>query len=210
MKIHCKYDELIEVQSLKPHPKNRNSHPKEQIKRLAQILEYQGFRYPIKVSRASGFVTSGHGRIEAAKLNGWTQVPVNYQEYESEEQEYADLIADNSIASWSELDLSEINVDIVGLGPDFNIDLLGIENFEIEPADKAEIDPDVEFSKEIDEKNDYIVLLFNDKQEFKQACEKLEIKRIKQQLSPNNSNSSFCVSGVGRIIDGKPIIDRLG
>lgn len=133
MKIHCKYDELVDPKSLKQHPKNRNNHPQDQIKRLAQILDYQGFRYPIKVSKASGFVTSGHGRIAAAILNGWTEVPVNYQEYESQEQEYADLVADNSIASWSELDLSGINTDIGDLGPDFDIDLLGIKNFEIDP-----------------------------------------------------------------------------
>jgi hypothetical protein len=136
MKIHCKYDELVVLQYLKPHPKNRNIHPPEQIKQLAKILEYQGFRYPIKVSKRSGYVTSGHGRIAAAKLNGWNAVPVNYQEYESEEQEYADLTADNAIASWAELDLSGINIDLAELGPDFDISLLGIEDFVLEPCDK--------------------------------------------------------------------------
>lgn len=142
MKIQCKYDALIDVAILKPHPKNRNKHPKEQIERLAKILEYQGFRYPIKVSKQSGFVTSGHGRIAAAKINGWKQVPVNYQDYNDETQEYADLTADNSIASWAELDLSFINTDIGDLGPDFDIDLLGIKDFVIEPADKFQGDED--------------------------------------------------------------------
>lgn len=136
MKIRCTYDKLVPLSELKPHPKNRNDHPDDQIARLSQILEYQGWRYPVKVSLLSGYVTSGHGRIEAAKKNGWTEVPVNFQEYESEEQEYADLIADNSIASWSELDLSAINTDIGDLGPDFDIDLLGLKDFLIEPAEK--------------------------------------------------------------------------
>lgn len=136
MKIRCLYDKMVKVGDLKPHPKNRNNHPDEQIQRLAQILEYQGFRYPIKVSKASGYITSGHGRLMAAKKLGMKEVPVNFQEYESEEQEYADIVADNSIASWSELDFSGINADIGDLGPDFDIDLLGIKNFEIEVADK--------------------------------------------------------------------------
>lgn len=59
------------VKNLKSHPKNRNKHPEDQLRRLAEILKYQGWRYPIKVSKRSGFVTSGHGRIEAAKINGW-------------------------------------------------------------------------------------------------------------------------------------------
>lgn len=140
MKVHCKFDEMKPISELTTHPKNRNAHPKDQIERLAKILDYQGWRYPVKISKRSGFVTSGHGRIEAAKLNGWTKVPVNFQDYESEEQEYADLIADNSIASWSELDFAAINADIPDLGPDFNLDLLGIRDFELEPADKQDGD----------------------------------------------------------------------
>lgn len=136
MLIRCLYDKLAPIAELRPHPKNRNAHPADQIKRLAKILEYQGFRYPIKVSKLSGHITSGHGRLEAAKLNGWTEVPVNYQDYEDETQEYADLQADNAIASWAELDFSGINADLGDLGPDFDIDLLGIKNFEIDAADK--------------------------------------------------------------------------
>ncbi len=135
MIIHCKETKLVPISELKPHPKNRNKHPKDQIERLAQILKYQGWRYPIKVSTRTGLVTSGHGRIEAAKLLGWNEVPVSYQDYISDEQEYADLVADNTIALWSEIDFSGINTDIGDLGPDFDIDLLGIKNFEIEPAD---------------------------------------------------------------------------
>ncbi len=136
MKINCLYDTLLPVAECSPHPKNRNKHPKDQIKRLAEILKYQGWRYPIKISNRSHFVTSGHGRIEAARFNGWDTVPVNFQDYDSEEQEYADVQADNAIASWAELDLSGINADIGDLGPDFNIDLLGLKDFVLEPADK--------------------------------------------------------------------------
>jgi DNA modification methylase len=142
MTIRCTFKKLVSISELKSHPKNRNKHSKEQIQRLAKILEYQGFRYPIKVSNRSGFVTSGHGRIEASKLNKWLDVPVDYQDYESEEQEYADVQADNAIASWAELDLSEINADLGDLGPDFDIDYLGINNFEIEVADKGLCDED--------------------------------------------------------------------
>ena len=131
MKTHCLFDQLVHVNDLIPHPKNRNSHPDDQIKRLARILEFQGWRYPVKVSKRSGFVTSGHGRIEAAKANGWEQIPVNFQDYDSDEQEYADVQADNAIASWSELDLSGINSDLCDLGPDFDLDLLGIKDFEL-------------------------------------------------------------------------------
>jgi len=141
-KIHCQYSKLISVKELKPHPKNRNKHSKEQIERLAKILEYQGWRYPIKVSNQTGFITSGHGRLMAAQKLSLKEVPVSYQDYESEEQEYADVQSDNAIASWAELDLSGINLDLQELGPDFDLDLLGIKDFTLDVSEKGQCDED--------------------------------------------------------------------
>lgn len=138
MIVHCAHDAMVSVKELKPNPLNRNSHPKDQVERLAKILEYQGWRYPIKVSKRSGLITSGHGRLEAAKLLKLKEVPVSFQDYTDEAQEYADLTADNAIASWSELDLSGINSDMMDLGPDFDLDLLGIKDFVLEPVEKLE------------------------------------------------------------------------
>jgi len=139
MKIHCTDTVLVPVKDLKPHPKNRNKHSEEQIERLAKILEYQGWRYPIKVSKLSGFITSGHGRLEAAKLLKIENVPVSFQEYENSDQEYADVQSDNAIASWSELDLPEINKDVAELNHDFDFELLGIKYFSVEPMGKFEM-----------------------------------------------------------------------
>lgn len=136
MKVHCLYDKLIPIADLKFHTKNPNKHTDNQVKRLAQILEFQGWRYPIKVSKLSGYITSGHGRVLAAIENKWKEVPVNYQEYENEDQEYADIVSDNSIAAWSELDFGMINFELQNFGPEFDIDLLGIKNFTLDMFDK--------------------------------------------------------------------------
>jgi hypothetical protein len=126
MKIKCLYDKLVPVEDLKPNPKNPNKHSKSQIKTIADILDYQGWRLPIKVSRLSGMVTSGHGRIEAAKLNNWKEVPVNYQEYESPEQEYADLVADNTLAALAELDRDMVMFEAEKM-PELDIKLLAMK-----------------------------------------------------------------------------------
>lgn len=141
MKIHCEAREMP-IEGLKTHPKNRNKHSKEQIERLCKILTYQGWRYPIKVSNLSGFITSGHGRLMAARKLGLKTVPVSFQDYDSDEQEYADVQSDNAIASWAELDMSMINEDIGDLGPDFDLELLGIKNFTVDVAEKGLIEDD--------------------------------------------------------------------
>ena len=133
MNIYCKYDDLVSPIALKEHPKNRNKHSKEQIDRLAKLYDYHGIRHPIIVSKLSGYIVAGHGRREAAIKAKVKEMPVVYQDFDSEEAEYAFIQADNAIALWAELDLSGINADIADLGPDFDIDLLGIKNFEIDP-----------------------------------------------------------------------------
>ena len=134
--IASKEINIVSIKEIKINPKNRNKHSKEQIERLVEIIGYQGFRSPLIVSNRTGLVVAGHGRLQAAKKLKFKEVPVMYQDFENDEQEYACMVSDNAIASWSELDLSQINTDIQDLGPDFNIDLLGIKGFTIDVADK--------------------------------------------------------------------------
>lgn len=138
MKVQSKDIVLEDISKLVFNPKNNNKHPKEQIDRLAKLIEFQGFRNPVVVSNRTGFVVAGHGRIEAAKKLKMDKVPVMYQDFESEAQEYAYLTSDNAIAAWAELDLSAVNTEMLDLGPDFDIDLLGIKDFVIEPIEKFE------------------------------------------------------------------------
>jgi DNA modification methylase len=135
MNVHCKYDELVEVNKLKPHPKNRNKHPEDQIDRLAKILKYQGLRAPIVVSRLSGKIVKGHGTLQAIKKNGWDKAPVVLQDFEDDDQEWLFVQSDNAIAMWAELDLKGINKDLGDLGP-FDIDLIGIKDFTVTPEEK--------------------------------------------------------------------------
>lgn len=138
----------VEVSSLKPHPKNPNKHTDDQIERLAKLMRYQGFRSPIVVSNLSGYIVAGHGRLLAAKKLKLEKVPVSFQDFSDHEQEYAHMTADNAIAEWATLDLGNINEELESLGPDFDLDFLGIKDFELEPADKyadkdADAVPDV-------------------------------------------------------------------
>jgi hypothetical protein len=68
-------------------------------------------------------------------LLGENNAAVVYQHFENEDQRYAFVQSDNAIANWAELDLAGINADLKEMGP-FDIDLLGIEGFTVDVADK--------------------------------------------------------------------------
>lgn len=138
LKTKCRFDEMVPVGSLFPHPKNRNKHPEAQIERLAKMIEYQGIRAPIVVSRLSGKIVKGHGTLEAIRKAGGLVAPVVYQDFDDSDQEYAFVQGDNAVAEWAELDLSEINLDLGDLDPSFDIDMLGFKNFKVDVSNKTE------------------------------------------------------------------------
>lgn len=144
MKIAIKEIVLVDPRELKPHPHNKKlrKHSKEAIERTALVLEYQGWRYPIIVSNQSGYINVGHKRQMAALLRGWEKVPVSYQDFESDEQEISNVISDNAMNEWDAIDRAGVNDLVVDLGPDFNVDWLGLKDFTLDIADKFEGDPD--------------------------------------------------------------------
>lgn len=127
--------EMKKLDSLVDSHFQRNKHSKEQIERLALIMREEGVTHPIFITKGTNRICFGHGRRDAALLNQWTEFPTCEVEFENDDQEYRMVQSDNAIASWAELDFAQINLDLPNLGP-FDINLLGIKDFVVEPMDK--------------------------------------------------------------------------
>lgn len=90
--VNCSFSRIVSVADLKPHPRNPNGHDSRQIGLLAKIMAHQGWRSPIVVSERSGMIVAGHGRLLAAKAMGLGEVPVDFQQFATDEDEYAHLL----------------------------------------------------------------------------------------------------------------------
>lgn len=126
----------LPIRDLRPNPANSNKHSDEQIERLVKLIKYYGWRQPIIISNRSGLIAAGHARLLAAKAMGMSEVPVQYQNFEDDDEERGFLVSDNAIASWAELDLSLINTQLGDFDPGFDLDLLGIKDFTLDMSDK--------------------------------------------------------------------------
>jgi len=126
MEIKAKEIKIEPIEKIVPNPKNANIHSEEQLERLSKLVDFQGFRVPLIVSNRTGFLVAGHGRLEMAKRNNIKELPVIYQDFESEAQEYAFLISDNEIARWAELDYQKMEVELAEL-PELDRDLLALK-----------------------------------------------------------------------------------
>lgn len=140
IKVNCAYTEMVEVAKLHPHPKNPNRHPAKQVRLLAKVIEHQGWRAPIIVSKRSGYIIAGHGRLEAAKQLKLASVPVDYQEFATEADEIAHLVADNKLPELSDMDMNALNelIKIDILSADLDIELTG---FDQDAFDKISVGP---------------------------------------------------------------------
>jgi len=133
IEIWCSYDKLVPIDDLKPNPRNPNTHPARQIELLAKNIRYFGFRHPITVSKLSGCIVAGHGRLLAARELGLQIVPVDYQDFASDNDEIAVLVADNRLAELASLDLNSLESVINDLKVDgFDTLLTGFDESDLD------------------------------------------------------------------------------
>jgi ParB-like nuclease domain len=131
--VWCQHEKLVPIEEIIPNPHNPNTHPQRQIELLAKNIRHFGWRHPITVSKLSGHIVTGHGRLMAAKHLGLRIVPVDFQEFCSESDELAVLVADNRLAELASVDLNELEKIAAGW-KDANFDTLlaGFEPVDLE------------------------------------------------------------------------------
>jgi DNA modification methylase len=157
--VYCSHTEMRDPASLVEHPRNYNTHPAEQIRLLAKIIKHQGWRNPITVSKRSGYVVKGHGRLAAALQLGCSEVPVDVQEYKDEASEYADMIADNRIAELAEADqdaLKGLLTDDVFEGFDLDLTGFGDLDFLNDEIDNTDLNDDSENAEDLIDQGDIL------------------------------------------------------
>jgi hypothetical protein len=156
IEVRCSFDKLVPLGELKPNPRNPNTHPQRQIELLAKNIRYFGWRQCVTVSRQSGLIVSGHGRLMAAKHLGVEVVPVDYQDFASENDELAVLVADNRLAELSTVDLNELEkIASEWKAADFDTILAGFEPADLDSllnpgGDEDDEDDDDRHDKDLD------------------------------------------------------------
>ena len=128
--------EWVSIGLLRPNPRNARTHSRRQIRKIAASIREFGFLNPVLIDDTN-MVLAGHGRLEAARLEGLGQVPVVRFGHLTVAQKRAYLIADNKIAEQAGWDREMLAVELGEL-----IDLLPAEGFDVALTgfEAAEID----------------------------------------------------------------------
>lgn len=119
---------------LHPDPRNARVHSKQQIRQIARSIQSFGFNVPVLID-TNNQILAGHGRVEAAKSLGLSQIPVITLDHLTKEQAQAFAIADNRLtenATWNEVLLGEIFSELSTLDLSFSLEDTGFTMSEID------------------------------------------------------------------------------
>lgn len=102
------------ISKIVPYERNPRQHPQDQIDLLAESMKSDGVTAPILVDE-KGIILAGHGRLAAAKQNGFEKYPVVIAEGWSEQKKAAVRLKDNQIALLSTYDNDLLRLELTDL-----------------------------------------------------------------------------------------------
>lgn len=192
----------MKISEIKPY-KNNPRNNEEAVEPTAKSIKEFGWQGNPIILDKNNVIIAGHTRYKAAKKLGMDEVPVVIASNLTPEQVKALRLADNKvgeIADWDDGLLDDELNDIL----DIDMSDFGFE--EDEPEEKPEeVEPEVPFSTELLEENNYIVLKFDNKVDWLQAQTVFGLKTVKDAIS----KPSFKRKGIGRVIDGAEAINKI-
>ncbi|OQA29789.1 MAG: ParB-like nuclease domain protein [Betaproteobacteria bacterium ADurb.Bin341] len=131
MNKHTERLELVSIDKLIPYANNARTHSDEQIKKIQASLREFGFVNPVLIDKDCGII-AGHGRVEAAKREGMTEVPCVWVEHLTEAQKRAYILADNKLAELAGWDAKMLSSELDALTDSgFDLSIAGFEDFDI-------------------------------------------------------------------------------
>ena len=131
---------LVSIDKLIPYVNNARTHSPEQINKLRSSLREFGFVNPIIIDQNYN-VVAGHGRLTAAREEGFTEVPCVLVDYLTDAQRKAYILADNRYAEDAGWDEEMLRVEIEALQEQaFDLSLTGFDADEL--ADLFADDPE--------------------------------------------------------------------
>src|SRR5574344_1594483 len=138
----------IKIEDLKPYKNNAKLHPEWQIEQIIKSIEQFGFNDPIAVWGEDNIIVEGHGRLEAVKKLGYTEVECIRLDHLTEEERKAYTLAHNKTTMNSDFDFDLLKLeldDIKGIDmSDFGFEL----DLDLDDEEVVEDDFEVEIPEE--------------------------------------------------------------
>jgi len=197
--------DVVDPNDLVPNEKNWREHPEFQRKSLKGVLDQVGWVQSVIVNKNSGNIVDGHLRVSEA-INNKEDVPVVYVDLTSDEENLILATIDplSALAKTNNDALKSLVEDIKG---DYDLAEFGYTSKSLDKLLDSKVNekPEIEFTEELFESSNYIVLKFGNDIDWLQAQSLFGLKTVKAL----DSKKGFEKNGVGRVIDGAAAINKI-
>ena len=116
----------ISVDQLTPYANNTRKHTQKDIDQIKASIQADGFNDPVGVWGKKNVIVEGHGRVEACKQLGITEVPCIRLDHLTDEQRKEYAIRHNRSAEFSTWDFQMLAEEIADLEAQ-GMDLSGLD-----------------------------------------------------------------------------------
>lgn len=134
--------EYIDIDELIPYANNPRNNDGDAVDRVAASITEYGFKNPIIIDN-NNVIVAGHTRMKAAKKLRLDKVPIIRADDLTPAQVKAFRLAENRVSEYATWDNELLAIELEELKDlDFDLDLTGFEDFEIDDLLSVDLDGD--------------------------------------------------------------------
>lgn len=195
----------VAVAEIRANPANWRAHSQEQREAMREIFAKVGWISRVIVNRRTGLLIDGHMRVEEAARIGAKTVPVEFVDL-SVEEERAVLAVFDPIAAMAGIDRDRLRAVLGDLTGDTEGLSKLIDDLRSKVADEVpEERPEVEFTEELLESHNYVVLYFDNDVDWLHLQSLYPLPERKSL----RSDGKFQQVGMGRVVKGIEFIRKI-
>lgn len=190
------------IEQLKPAEYNPRQATSKEYADLKRSIQEFGLVDPVIANEHGGrenIIIGGHFRVRVAKDMGIKTVPVVFVDLDEDREKMLNLRLNRNTGSWDWDALAsfekELLLDVGFSETELDVKLTG----------EADIEPEVRFTEELHEEQNYVVLYFNTDIDWLQLLTLWPLENV-QALA---SKPGFQKVGIGRVINGAEFIKKL-
>ena len=203
--------EKVKLQDLQPADYNPRIELKpgdKEYERLRKSIKEFGYVDPIIRNKRTGNIVGGHQRLNVLRDLGYEELDIVNIDIDEPKEKALNIALNKISGKWDEpilkdllleLDTGEFDIELTGFGTD-EIEKL-MNKFQEEEPDR----PEIEFTEELLEEHNYIVLYFDNELDWQVAKEKFNI----QPKVALDSKEGYERKGTGRVIRGSEVLERI-
>jgi ParB-like chromosome segregation protein Spo0J len=199
--------ESVPFEKINPAPYNprRRLRPGgRQYESLRRSITEFGLVEPLVWNRQTGNLVGGHQRMAVLADLGHVEAPCLVVDLPLSREKVLNVALNKVQGEWDREALTELITEIAA--SEEEVTLTGFDGNELDRLLLESVEhPEYEFTEELLEEHNYVVLYFDNEMDWQAAVETLGIK----QVATVDSRPGYERKGTGRVLRGAPIVRRL-